>query len=176
MNAVAEVYLIPATQMGVRVPVDDRGDVGRIHSVYRRMTPGEGCFWCNGLIRAGDLAIDMAPETERAASRYVDDVPAASVITLNGGIAAQATTDFMLSVTDLNGENAADYHLEWVRDRGVMRTRPRRDPECGWCGDRDAAGERVTLEARIGSPSGMDAAGLWARTTARIRNFRSRRT
>lgn len=156
VNAIAETYLIPATQLGVRVPVHEHGGIGRIHAVYRRMTPGEGCFWCNGLIRASELALEMAPGTERAAARYVDGVPAASVITLNGITAAQATTDFMLAVTNLSTPDAGDHHLEWVRDRGTMRIRPRRDPECGWCGDRDEAGQRVSLEVRMESAPNVD--------------------
>lgn len=151
VNAVVETYLIPATQMGVRVPVDTDGDVGRIHAVYRRMTPGQGCFWCNGLINASELAIEMAPDAERAAARYVDGIPAPSVITLNGISAAQATTDFMLAVTDLSTTDTADHHLEFVRDRRAAELRPRRDPNCGWCGDHDPAGERQMLVARTHS-------------------------
>lgn len=140
VNSIVETRLIPATQLGVRVPASEEGAVGRIHSGYRRMTPGQGCLWCNGLIKPAELAIDMAPPAERAAARYVDDIPAASVITLNGITAAQATTDFMLAVTDLSTTEAV-HHFEFVRDRTPLNTMPRRDSECGWCGDEDPAGE-----------------------------------
>ncbi|MGB4890992.1 MAG: ThiF family adenylyltransferase, partial [Propionicimonas sp.] len=163
VNAVVECYLIPATQLGVRVPVDAHGDVGRVHSVYRRMTPGEGCFWCNGLINASELAIEMAPDIERAAARYVEGVPAASVITLNGITSAQATTDFMFAIAGLSSPDAADHHVEFVRERRALRVRPRRDPDCGWCGDQDSAGERVALAVRTASSAAprdpTDAAG-----------------
>lgn len=155
VNAVVETYLIPGTQLGVRVPVDDHGDIGRIHTVYRRMTPGNGCFWCNGLIKPAELALDMAPEAERAAAHYVDGVPAASVITLNGITAAQATTDFLLAVTDLLTSESTDHHLEFVRDRRAIDLRPRRDPDCGWCGDTDEAGERVMLQTRISTDTSL---------------------
>ncbi|MHB8796712.1 MAG: ThiF family adenylyltransferase, partial [Candidatus Nanopelagicales bacterium] len=148
VNAVVETNLIPATQMGVHVPASDSGDVGRIHAVYRRMTPGQGCFWCNGLIKPADLAVEMAPPKERAAARYVDDIPAASVITLNGISAAQATTDFMLAVTALSTTEAV-HHFEFVRERTALNVMPRRDPECGWCGDQDVVGERLQLQALL---------------------------
>lgn len=84
VNAVVEAYLIPATELGVHIPVSDHGDVGQIHTVYRRMTPGQGCFQCNGLIDATKLALDMLPDAERKAARYVKDVPAPSGVPQSG--------------------------------------------------------------------------------------------
>lgn len=135
VNAIVETYLIPAIELGVRIPVDDAGDVGRIHTVYRRMTPGQGCFWCNGLIDATKLAVDMLPEAEQKAVRYVADVAAPSVITLNAIAAGQAATDFLLAVTDLHDGKAAAQHLEFVRSGQAKGLIPRRDADCRWCGD-----------------------------------------
>ncbi len=90
----------------------------------------------------------MQDTRERAAARYVDDIPAASVITLNGISAAQATTDFMLAVTDLSTTEAV-HHFEFVRNRTAQNVMPRRDPECGWCGDEDVVGERLQLHALL---------------------------
>jgi len=149
VNAIVEAYLIPATEVGVRVPVDDSGDIGRIHTVYRRMTPGRGCFWCNSLIDATKLAVDMLPETERKAARYVKDVPAPSVITLNAVAAAQAATDFMLAVTDLHQEKVASQHLEFVRTGQGVDLLPRRDADCRWCGDAGLPKD-ASLATRIG--------------------------
>lgn len=75
-------YLIPATQVGVKIPVADDGTVGQIHAVTRFLAPGAGCLWCNGLINSTELAIEMLPDHERALARYVDQVPAPSVIAL----------------------------------------------------------------------------------------------
>ncbi|WP_328531262.1 ThiF family adenylyltransferase [Nocardioides sp. NBC_00368] len=148
VNAIVEAHLIPATQLGVKVPVNTDGEIGRIHAAYRRMIPGYGCFWCNGLINPAELAIDMAPDTEREQAQYVENVPAASVITLNGITAAQATTDFLLAITDLSAY-AAMHHFEFVRERTAISTVPRRDADCGWCGDSDEAGLRCQLAARL---------------------------
>lgn len=159
VNAIVEVYLVPATQMGVKVPVGTSGEIGRIHAAYRRMSPGDGCFWCNGLINPAELAIDMAPAAERERAQYVDNVPAASVITLNGITAAQATTDFQLAITGLSTYEAM-HHFEFVRDRTAMSTLPRRDADCGWCGESDEAGERTQLAARLAAAP-TAAPGSW---------------
>ncbi|MEU7057510.1 ThiF family adenylyltransferase [Streptomyces sp. NPDC046197] len=47
-NAVVQQYLIPATQVGVKIPVRD-GVVGQIHAVTRPLLPGTNCLWCDGL-------------------------------------------------------------------------------------------------------------------------------
>ncbi|MGB8020002.1 MAG: ThiF family adenylyltransferase [Candidatus Nanopelagicales bacterium] len=178
VNAIVETHLIPATQLGVRVPANEDGEVGRIHAGYRRMTPGQGCLWCNGLVKPAELAIDMAPAVERAAARYVENIPAPSVISLNGITAAQATTDFMLAVTDLSTTEAV-HHFEFVRDRSAMNVHPRRGAECGWCGDEDAAGERLQLDARLAAVAAheLDRDGLLAgpRRRRRIASWLRRR-
>jgi hypothetical protein len=74
----------------VKIPVTGDGDIGQIHAIARFFAPGEDCMWCNQLIDPTELAIDMHPEHERQPARYVDDVPAPSVITLNGIATAEA--------------------------------------------------------------------------------------
>ncbi len=97
VNAIAGQYLIPATQAGVKIPVNtETGDVGQIHAITRRILPGEGCMWCNGLIDPAELAIDMHPGQEREAARYVDEAPAPSVIALNTLAAAKPSTSSCL--------------------------------------------------------------------------------
>lgn len=173
VNAIVETHLIPATQMGVQVPVTENGDIGRIHAGYRRMTPGDGCFWCCGLIKPAELAIDMAPDAERKQAQYVEKVPAASVITLNGITAAQATTDFMLAVTGLSTAQPM-HHVEFVRDRTAMNTVPRRDADCGWCGDSDEAGERSQLASRLRTPQRTRPRGWVRRLVVAVRGLRRR--
>nr|WP_235532898.1 ThiF family adenylyltransferase [Nocardioides sp. Root682] len=161
VNAIVETYLIPATEVGVMVPVDDAGDVGRIHTVYRRMTPGQGCFWCNGLIDATELAIEMLPDAERKAARYIEDVPAPSVITLNAVAAGQAATDFMLAVTDLHQEEVADQQLQFVRTGQTAGLLSRQDPDCRWCGDAGLPTD-ASLATRIASADPRERAAWWS--------------
>jgi hypothetical protein len=56
----------------------------------------------------------MHPGHERQPARYVDDVPAPSVITLNGPAAAEAVNHVMLGVTGLHhdpDDTASVLHL-----------------------------------------------------------------
>lgn len=135
VNAVVNQYLIPATQAGVKIPVNaETGDVGQIHAVTRLLLPGRGCMWCNGLIDPTELAIDMLPDRERQAARYVQEVPAPSVIALNNLAAGEAVDHFMLAVTGLHVD---DEDLAWVIHRPRTRERdllvPRQEPDCPWC-------------------------------------------
>ena len=134
VNTAVHQSLIPATQVGVKIPVSGDGDIGQIHAITRFFAPGEGCMWCNQLIDPTELAIDMHPEHERQPVRYVDDVPAPSVITLNGIAAAEAVSHFMLAVTSLHhnpDDTASVLHLPRRRER-AMQTH-RQDPACTWC-------------------------------------------
>jgi hypothetical protein len=105
-----------------------------IHAVTRFLAPGSGCLWCNQLINATELAIEMLPEQERDLARYVDDVPAPSVIALNNLAAGEAADHFMLAITGLHTE---DNDLSWVIHRPRTRDRDlqdqRQDPGCRWC-------------------------------------------
>ena len=134
VNAIVNQYLIPATQIGVKIPVDTAGDVGQIHTATRLILPGNGCLWCNGLIDPTELAIDMHPLQERAAARYVTGVPAPSVIALNGVATTEAVSNFMLAATGLHhdpADGASIIHLPRSRDRTLQTER--RDPTCTWC-------------------------------------------
>lgn len=134
VNATVHQHLIPATQAGVKIPIADDGTVGIVHAVTRFLAPGSGCLWCNQLIDATELAIEMLPDHERDLARYVDGVPAPSVIALNNLAAAEAADHFMLAVTGLH---IRDDDLGWVIHRPRTRDRdlqdPRQDPGCRWC-------------------------------------------
>src|SRR3954447_10385976 len=62
VNRAVNQFLIPATQVGVKVPVRADGAIGQIHAIARLLIPGGGCLWCNGLIDPTELAIDMHPD------------------------------------------------------------------------------------------------------------------
>ncbi|WP_073839422.1 ThiF family adenylyltransferase [Micromonospora sp. CB01531] len=134
VNAAANQYLIPATQIGVKIPVDDDGNIGEIHAVSRFFVPGSGCMWCNELIDPTELAIDMHPDHERTAARYVAGVPAPSVIALNGLVAMEAVNHFMLATTGMHHDpedTTSTIHLPRQRERSAQL--PRRDERCSWC-------------------------------------------
>jgi hypothetical protein len=134
VNATVHDRLIPATQIGVKIPVTTDGTVGQLHTATRLLIPGEGCLWCNGLIDPTELAIDMHPAAERERARYVPGVDAPSVIALNALAAAEAVNHFMLSNMALhtnNTDTAAVIHRPRTRDRDLQI--PRQDPACPTC-------------------------------------------
>jgi molybdopterin/thiamine biosynthesis adenylyltransferase len=142
VNATVHQYLIPATQAGVKIPVNpETGEIGQIHAIIRLILPGEGCMWCNGLIDPTELAIEMHPGQERKAARYVDEAPAPSVIALNSLAAAEAVNHFMLAATGLHHH---DDDLAWIIHRPRTRERdfliPRQNPGCPWCSSTGALG------------------------------------
>lgn len=135
-NALVHQYLIPGVQMGVKVQVDEQsGDVLDVFVVSRPVVPGKGCLLCNGLIDASKLQEEATdPETLRR-QRYVDDddVPAPSVITLNGIAASLATNDFLMSVTGLLNPPEFAWIRHDPRTGEFFEEEPRTDPACPEC-------------------------------------------
>lgn len=135
-NTVIEENLIAGTQVGVKIQVHDDGTIGQIHAVARPMVPGSGCLWCNGLVDPTELAIDHLRREQARQARYLNEVPAPSVITLNALAVAEAVNHFMLSVTNLHRDDV-DPASVLIRPRTRQRDllNPRRDPSCPFCGD-----------------------------------------
>jgi hypothetical protein len=134
VNEAAQRYLIPAVQLGVKIPVDDHGHVGQIHTATRPFVPGDGCMWCNGLIDATQLAIDMLPDADRPLARYVTGVPNPSVISLNGTTAMEATNLFLLAATNLHADNTPlSAAIYMPRERTRYLQDHRQNPSCRWC-------------------------------------------
>nr|WP_257019547.1 ThiF family adenylyltransferase [Streptomyces sp. TLI_235] len=134
VNAVVHQHLLPATQVGIKIRVDDAGVVGQIHTATRLITPSAGCLWCNGLVDPARLAVDMLPAQQRAAADYVPEVPAPSVITLNMLAAAEGLNHFALAVAGLHDDPTdQDSVLHRPRSRSRHLQSPRRDATCRWC-------------------------------------------
>ncbi|MEV4410555.1 ThiF family adenylyltransferase [Catellatospora sp. NPDC049609] len=134
VNAIGHQYLIPMTQVGVKIPVTEDGTVGQIHAVSRLFLPGEGCMWCNGLVDPTQLAIDMAPSQQREAAQYVPEMPAAAVISLNGTATMEAVNHFLFAATGLHTTEDAIYStlaLPRTRERYLQRQQQRSG--CTWC-------------------------------------------
>lgn len=132
-NLLVQQQLIPATQVGVKVPVADNADVGRIHVVTRQLLPGRGCLWCNQLINPTDLAVEMLPDAERRQAQYVPGVPAPSVMALNALAAAEAANHFMLATARLHTDEEVVDLRYWPRDREHDLSMPRQSDHCRWC-------------------------------------------
>jgi hypothetical protein len=115
VNAVGHQYLVPAVQLGTRIEVDKAtGDVGDIRTNVRLIVPGTGCLRCNRLISGARVQEESLGAVERERNRYLDEVPAPSVITFNTWAAAQTASDFILM---LGGLISPDAPMDYVRCR-----------------------------------------------------------
>ncbi|MFI9580397.1 ThiF family adenylyltransferase [Streptomyces sp. NPDC052236] len=134
VNAAVHEYLIPATQVGVKIPVTVDGEIGQIHTASRLIAPGVGCLWCNRLIDRTELAIEMHPDSERELARYIPGIPAPSVMPLNTLAVSEALTHFLLASAGLHQDDndlGAVIHLPRSRERHLQD--PRQDTGCRWC-------------------------------------------
>jgi molybdopterin/thiamine biosynthesis adenylyltransferase len=152
VNAVAHQFLIPAIQLGTRIDVNkDTGEVGDIRTNVRLVTPDYGCLRCNQLVNGTKVQEESQATAERERNRYIDEIPAPSVITFNTLAAAQAANDFLLMFGELIDRRAP---------RDYLRFRPRerksepvelfdRNPNCRDCGltpdSRRARGDSAEL-------------------------------
>lgn len=150
VNALCHQYLIPVWQVGSKVQVDDEvGDVADVFSVVRHVVPGQSCMWCSGLIDRTQLAEESASPEQRAAQRYVPEIPAPSVVTLNAVAAAHAVNEYMFATVGLAD---SDLRPEWLRHHPLQRRfaqeRTRTDPTCTECSGRLGAGPLLRLPVR----------------------------
>jgi len=137
VNLIGHQYLIPVIQMGTRIDVDeDTGKVGNIRMNERVILPHRGCIKCNGYINPAKVQEEATDKVERERNRYVDEIPAPSVITFNTQTASQGATDFLLMLGGLVNDTATqDYLRLEPRDRLTKPICPRPGREsCSHCG------------------------------------------
>jgi hypothetical protein len=133
-NAVIQQYLVPGIQVGVSVPVADDGQVGEVHVAIRPLLPGTACQWCQELIDPSELALEAQPHYVRRQARYVRDLPAPAVMTLNTIAAGEAANYFMFSSVALHEDDVdldARTHFPRTRERDRQGAAP--GPHCRWC-------------------------------------------
>lgn len=136
-NAITHQFLVPGIQVGTRIDVDElTGAVPDIRTTIRLVLPYTGCLRCNGYISAAKLQDEARSPRDRERNRYVDEIPAPSVITFNTLVAAQAADDFMLMIGGLVDERAPlDYLRFRPRERKLesVQALPNK-PGCRDCG------------------------------------------
>jgi molybdopterin/thiamine biosynthesis adenylyltransferase len=133
VNKIAHQYLIPATQVGVKVDVDDDGTVGIVHAVSRMVTPEAGCLDCQGLIDHTALATEALPEALRIAADYGTGEPAPAVAALNTLAVGPAVSDMMMALTGLSEQTDVVHHRLIARRGKWARIAPRRADTCSTC-------------------------------------------
>lgn len=156
VNAICHQYLIPTWQVGAKVQADeDSGEVHDVFSVVRLLLPGETCLWCNELIDATRLAEEAVSPEQRAAQRYIDEIPVPSVITLNAVATAHAVNDYLFATVGLS-DGSDDLEVTWTKHRPLNPKPaieiPRRDAACTECHGRLGAGGRERLPVRYSLP------------------------
>ena len=160
VNAICHQYLIPTWQVGAKVQVDeDSGEVHDVFSVVRQLVPGETCLWCNELVDSTRLAEEAASPEQREAQRYIDEIPAPSVITLNAVATAHAVNDYLAATVGLPDTEDDDPEVTWTKHRPLNPKPaievPRRDSDCPECQGRLASGPLQRLPVRLSIPSGQ---------------------
>lgn len=133
VNKVVHQYLIPATQVGVKVDVDQDGVVGVVHAVSRPVTPEAGCLDCQGLIDHTALAREALPDALRRAADYGTGEPAPAVAALNALAVAPAVSEMMMSLTGLSEQTDVVHHRLIARRGKWARIAPRRSETCPTC-------------------------------------------
>ena len=149
VNAICHQYLIPAWQVGSKVSNDKAGNVVDVFSVVRQIVPGETCLWCNGLVNPTRLAEEAASPEQRTAQRYVEDVPAPSVITLNAVGCSHAVDQYLFSTLEIQ---EVPKEIHWMKYRATEPyctvELPRKDADCHQCQGRLGAGDTRPLPVR----------------------------
>jgi hypothetical protein len=133
-NAVVHQYLVPGIQVGVSIPVASAGEVGEVHVAIRPLLPGATCQWCHELIDSSELALEAQPGYVREQARYIRDLPAPAVMTLNTIAAGEAANYFMFSSVALHtAEIDLDARTHFPRTRERDRQAATGRPHCRWC-------------------------------------------
>ena len=153
VNAICHQYLIPTWQVGAKVQADeDSGEVHDVFSVVRQLVPGETCLWCNELVDSTRLAEEAVSPEQREAQRYIDEIAAPSVITLNAVATAHAVNDYLFATVGLPGTDNDDPRVTWTKHRPLNPKPaievPRRDSDCPECQGRLASGPLKRLPVR----------------------------
>lgn len=158
-NALVHQYLIPGTQIGTKVSVDNgTHEILDVYSAARAITPDRGCLWCNGIISSFKLNEEAKTNEQRKQQKYLDDeeVKSPSVITLNAVATSHAVDDYMFS---LMGLLHASQDFPWLRfhplparpSERIYFEMPHKDlgcPECSITG-RLARGDSTRLPTKI---------------------------
>lgn len=150
VNAICHQFLVPVWQVGTKVQVDSTsGEVSDVFSVVRHLVPGRSCLWCAGLIDRTQLAEEGASPEQRAAQRYIEEIPAPSVVTLNAVAAAHAVDDYLFTTAGLTEH---DSQVEWIRHHPrqgrFARQRTIVQESCSECSGRLGAGRLLRLPVR----------------------------
>lgn len=133
-NAVAHQYYIPMLQVGTKVLLtEDRPPV--VFGAVRKITPGHGCLWCNGLIDRKELADAGKSEEQLRSEQYGVKVPNPSVVTFNAEVASRALNQFLLHFASegTSEHDLGDYQMLNLLTGSRELVESRSAADCAFC-------------------------------------------
>jgi len=147
MNELALAYLIPYIDVGVGIETHE----GKIVEAGGRTivwTPGRPCLLCAGEVNprlAGEELESDEQQRFRREHGYVSgtDLPAPSVISLNGTVASIGVSELLALVTGIRPSLHYTYYDLLAQRVGPRIVRP--NPKCVACGT-EASGDKAGLE------------------------------
>ena len=149
VNAICHQYLIPTWQVGAKVVNGTDGSIQDVFSVVRQLVPGTSCLWCNELVDRARLAEEAVSHGQREAQRYVDEVEAPSVITLNAVATSHAVNNYLFCTLKLHDASEEVHWLKYREEEPYLTIEvPRQGPNCPECLGRLGAGRLQPLPVR----------------------------
>ena len=102
IQQVSYQYFIPCIDVGSTITTD-AGEVTGIFGRVQLLGPDLPCLWCSELLNPEEVRRDMMNEFERKADPYIQgsNVPAPSVISINGTVVSMAVTMLLGLVTSV---------------------------------------------------------------------------
>jgi hypothetical protein len=117
-------------------------------AVARLIGEGGICLSCAGYIDGTQLQLEAFSPEQRAAAKYVEDVPAPSVITMNAMSTALALNDFLFMFTRLHStEDLGPRRYHFLEREPVAEALPAAKG-CPHCAGRKARGDTARLPVR----------------------------
>lgn len=164
LNQMAQQYLIPVIDMGVRVVTDEKGSHASVKDAGGRVyviRPGKGCLLCIEAIRPHLIAQETLPAEEREkqiSEGYIRgaNIRNPAVISLNSVVAGLAVTEFLDIVTGFMDSQRSFGSIEWEILKGEVwrASEHQRDHcVCSTTGDFFAMGDGIRLPCRLPTDS-----------------------
>jgi hypothetical protein len=124
--------------------------------------PDANCLWCIGVIDEARLRAEQLPPEQAATQRgfgYIPDldIPAPSVVSINGVVASLAVTELVARVVGLRSSAHDPSTLLYRLSDGTVRRVGPQQGSCGFCmGPAVRAADTASLPTRPGRGSPSD--------------------
>jgi molybdopterin/thiamine biosynthesis adenylyltransferase len=137
LNAFAVQYMLPYIDVGVGIGADTNGKLTESGGQYRIVMPGGFCLECvraiNPIAASNDL---LSPDQRKVHQErgYIpsEDIPAPSVVFLNGALASLAVGEFLNMLTGYRPPQRLTYYFLHDQTMRTVDVSDRR-PDCPTC-------------------------------------------